>query len=126
VFLQKVLDVKAPRDLYNLAMSQASYKERIKTIMVTKNWTSKVGLSRFPNNAHEAFLLTNGEISQEKISTFNKKCMLQFFQKSINLFNFYIPFLCIDECTVVLFSCTYYESKNRAIPIYKPMTQPSF
>jgi hypothetical protein len=34
--------------------------------MVTKNWTSKVGLSRFPNNAHEAFLLTNREISQEK------------------------------------------------------------
>jgi hypothetical protein len=40
--------------------------------MVTKNWTSKVGLSRFPNNAHEALLLTNVEISQEKISTFKK------------------------------------------------------
>ena len=72
-FLQKVLAVKAPRDLYTLAMSQVSYKERTKTTMVTKNWTSKVGLSRFPNNAHEAFLLTNGEISQEKISTFKKK-----------------------------------------------------
>ena len=57
-------------NLYTLAMSQVSYKERTKTTMVTKNWTSKVGLARFPNNAHEAFLLTNGEISQEKISAF--------------------------------------------------------
>jgi hypothetical protein len=40
--------------------------------MVTKNWTSKVGLSRFPNNALEDFLLTNEEISQEKVSTFKK------------------------------------------------------
>jgi hypothetical protein len=35
VFLQK-------RDLYAIAMSQVSYKERTKTIMSTKNWTSKV------------------------------------------------------------------------------------
>jgi hypothetical protein len=41
--------------------------------MVTKNWTSKVGLKRFPNNALEAFLLTKREISQEKISTFKKE-----------------------------------------------------
>jgi hypothetical protein len=47
-------------------MSQVSYKERTKTTMVTKNWSSKVGLSRFPNNAHEAFLLTNGEIPKKK------------------------------------------------------------
>jgi hypothetical protein len=66
-FLQKVLGVKAQRDLYNLAMSQVSYKERTKTTMVTKKWTSKVGLSRFSNNAHKAFLITNGEISQEKM-----------------------------------------------------------
>jgi hypothetical protein len=59
--------------------------------MVTKNWTSKVGLSRFPNNMHEAFLLTKGEISQENISTFNKKYMLQFFQKLMNLFIFKYP-----------------------------------
>jgi hypothetical protein len=71
--LQKVLAVKAPRYLYNLAISQVSCNERTKTTMVTINWTSKVGLSRFPNNAHEAFLLTNGKISQEKISTFKKK-----------------------------------------------------
>jgi hypothetical protein len=42
-------------------MSQVSYKERTKTTMVTKNWTSKVGLARFSNNAHEALLLTNGD-----------------------------------------------------------------
>jgi hypothetical protein len=54
-------------------MRQVSYKERTKTTTVTKNWTSKVGLSRFQNNAHEAFLLTNREISQEKMSTFKKK-----------------------------------------------------
>jgi hypothetical protein len=54
-------------------MSQVSYKERTKTTRVTKKWTLKVGLSRFPNKVHEAFLLTNGEISQEKISTFKKK-----------------------------------------------------
>jgi hypothetical protein len=50
-FFQKVLAMKATRDLYTLAMSQVSYKERTKTTMVTKNWASKVGLSRFPNNA---------------------------------------------------------------------------
>jgi hypothetical protein len=49
--------VKAPRDFYILAISQVSSKERNKTTMVTKNWTSKVLLSRFLNNAHEAFLL---------------------------------------------------------------------
>jgi hypothetical protein len=41
--------------------------------MVTKNWTSKVGLSRFPNNAQEAFLLTNGEISHGKFQHSRKK-----------------------------------------------------
>jgi hypothetical protein len=46
--------------MYTLAMSQVSYEEKTKTTMVTKNCTSKVGLSRFPNNAHEAFLLTKG------------------------------------------------------------------
>jgi hypothetical protein len=56
------LAVKASRDLYTLPMNQVSYKEITKTTMVTENWTSKVGLSRFPNNAHEAFVLTNGEI----------------------------------------------------------------
>jgi hypothetical protein len=65
--------------------------ERTKITMVTKNWTSKVGLSRFPNNAHEAFLLTNGEISQEKFQYSRKKCMLQFSQNFINLFSLKYP-----------------------------------
>jgi hypothetical protein len=49
-------------------MSQVSYKERTKTTMVTKNWTSKVGLSRFPNNAHEAFLLTNEDFPRKNFN----------------------------------------------------------
>jgi hypothetical protein len=57
--------VKAPRDLYTLAMSQVSYNERTKTNMVTKNRTSKDGLSRFPNNAHEAFLPTNRDFPEK-------------------------------------------------------------
>jgi hypothetical protein len=36
-FFQKVLAVSASRDLYTLAMSQVSYRERTKTTMVTKN-----------------------------------------------------------------------------------------
>jgi hypothetical protein len=44
--------------MYTLAMSQVPSKEIMKTTMVTKNWTSKVGLSRFSNNPQEAFLLT--------------------------------------------------------------------
>jgi hypothetical protein len=50
--------VKAPKDLYTLAMSKIFFKERTKTTMVNKNWTSKIGLSRFPNTAYESFLLT--------------------------------------------------------------------
>ena len=77
-FLQNVLAVKAPRDFYTLAMGQESFKERTKTTIVTKHWTSKVGLSRFPNNAHEAFLLINGEVYKEKFQHSRKKGMLQF------------------------------------------------
>ena len=47
-----------------------SYKERTNTTMVTKDWSSKIGLSRFPNNAHEPLLLIKGDISQEKPMTF--------------------------------------------------------
>jgi hypothetical protein len=43
--------------------------------MVTKNWTNKVGLSRFPNNAHESIQLINGDISQEKPMTFKKNLL---------------------------------------------------
>ena len=38
--------------------------------MVTKDWLSKVGLSRFPNNAPESILLIKGDISLEKARTF--------------------------------------------------------
>jgi hypothetical protein len=55
--------------------------------MVTKNWTSKVGLSRFPNNAHEAFFAHKWRDFTGK--NFNiqarKKCILQFSQKLIDL-----------------------------------------
>ena len=64
--LQKVLAVKAPGDLYTLAMSQVSYKDRTNMTMVTKNWTSNVGLLRFPNNAHKPLLLIKGDISLQK------------------------------------------------------------
>jgi hypothetical protein len=59
--LQKVMAVKAQRDVCNHAMSQA------KITMLTKNLTSKAGLARFPNNALGDILLTNVDIS-------NKKC----------------------------------------------------
>ena len=70
--LQKVLAVKAPGDLYTLAMSQVSYKDRTNTTTVTKNWTSNVGLSRFPNNAHKPLLPIKGDISLQKIMQFKK------------------------------------------------------
>jgi hypothetical protein len=85
-------------------MSQVSYKERTKTTMVTKNWTSKVGLSRFPNNAHEAFLITKGEISQENISTFKKKMNVA------NLFSVYPRDQAQSE-----FSVTYMQSSPHLI-----------
>ena len=55
--LQKVLAVKDPGDLYTLAMSQVSYKERTNTTMVTKDWSTQICLSRFPKNAHETLLV---------------------------------------------------------------------
>jgi hypothetical protein len=71
--LQKVLAVKAPRDLYNLATKQVSFKQRTQNTMVTKDWTTNVGLARFPNTAHKPILLMNGDISQEQVATFKKK-----------------------------------------------------
>ena len=38
--------------------------------MFTKDWTSKIGLSRFPNNAHEPLLLIKGDILKKM--TFKK------------------------------------------------------
>jgi hypothetical protein len=66
-FLQKVLAVKAPRDLYNVAMSQVSYKERTKTTMVTKNWTSKVRLSRFSAHKRRDFPGKNFNIQEKNV-----------------------------------------------------------
>ncbi len=40
--------------------------------MVTKDWNSKMGLSRVPNSAQESILLVKGDISIEKIATFEK------------------------------------------------------
>ncbi len=62
VFFAKSSGCESSKIFYTLAMSQVSHKERTEITMVTKNWTFKVGLSRFPNNTQEAFLLTNGEI----------------------------------------------------------------
>ena len=40
------------------------------TTMVTKDWSTKIDLSRFPNNAHESLMLIKGNISEEKPMTF--------------------------------------------------------
>ena len=66
----KVLALKSPRDLYKLAKKQVSFKQRTQNTMVTKDWTTNVGLTRFPNNAHRPILLMNGDISQEQVATF--------------------------------------------------------
>ena len=80
--LQKVLGVKALGNIYNLAMSQVSYK-KINT-MVTKDWSTKIGLSRFPNNAHEPLLLTKNTFLKEKEWHSRKICMLPLSQYWIN------------------------------------------
>ena len=73
VFFTKSFCCESSKRFVHPCNEPSIFKERTKTTMVTKNWTSKFGLSRFPNNAHEAFQLVNGEISKEKISTFKKK-----------------------------------------------------
>jgi hypothetical protein len=65
----------------------------------TKNWKSKVGLSKFPNNMHEAFLLTNERFPRKNFNI-QEKIMLELSQKLIDL----LPFLCIDKYSVVLFT----------------------
>ena len=82
--LQKFLAVKAPGDLDTLAMSHVSYKERTNTTMVTKGWSSKIGLSRFPTmymtpccSSKEKFIKKN-QWHSRKIS------MLPLSQYSIN------------------------------------------
>ena len=41
--------------------------------MITKEWTTNVGLARFPNTTHKPILLMNRDISQEQVATFKKK-----------------------------------------------------
>ena len=47
-------------------------KTKEKLTIVTKDWRTKIGLSRYPNNAHEPLLLNKGDISQRKTITFKK------------------------------------------------------
>jgi hypothetical protein len=54
VFFQKVMAMKVSGDLYTLAPLQRKNKK----YHGYKNWTSNVGLPRFPNHTHEVFLLT--------------------------------------------------------------------
>ena len=72
VLYKKFRPLKALGDLYTLAMSQVSYTERTITTMVTKDWSTKIGLSRFPNNAHEHLRFIKGDISQDKTMTIMK------------------------------------------------------
>jgi hypothetical protein len=65
VLFAKSSGCESSKRLVHPCMSQVSYKEKTKTNMVTRNFNAKDGLTIFPNNAHEAFLLTNGDISQE-------------------------------------------------------------
>ena len=41
--------------------------------MVTKDWTTVVGLARLSNTAHKPILLINGDISKEQVATYKKK-----------------------------------------------------
>ena len=41
--------------------------------MVTKDWTTVVGLARLSNTAHKPILLMNGDISKDQVATFKKK-----------------------------------------------------
>ena len=47
-------------------------KTKEKLTIVTKDWRTKIGLSRYHNVAHEPLLLINGDISQEKTMTLKK------------------------------------------------------
>ena len=41
--------------------------------MVTKDWTTVVGLARLSNTVHKPILLMNGDISKEQVANFEKK-----------------------------------------------------
>ena len=40
--------------------------------MVTKDWTTNLGLTRLPNTAHKPIMCRNGDISNELVATFKK------------------------------------------------------
>ena len=52
--------------------------------MFTKDWTTIVGLARFPNTEHKPILLMNGDILQEQVATFKKKMHIVPKQNDIN------------------------------------------
>ena len=41
--------------------------------MVTNDWATNVGLTRFPNTLKKTILLINGDIFQEQVVTYKKK-----------------------------------------------------
>ena len=69
--LQKALSIKAPRDLYNLAMKQVSSNQRTQT-----PWSQKTGLLILDlqdcETLHKTNFDMNGDISQEQVATFKK------------------------------------------------------
>jgi hypothetical protein len=65
--LQKVLAVGALKDLYTLSMSQVFYKERTKLPWSPTTGLLKLGSQDFQTIQIMLFLLTNREISLEKI-----------------------------------------------------------
>ena len=101
--LQNVMALKAPRDLYYLAKKQVSFKQRTQNTMFTKDWTTNVGLARFPNPSHKPNLLMNGDISKERVATLKKKMHTVLKQNDIdeftNSFLLQLSFRCIIKCT---------------------------
>ena len=52
--------------------------------MVTKDWSTVVGLARLSNTAHKPILLMNGYISKDQVATFKKKMHTVFKQNDID------------------------------------------
>ena len=71
--LHKVLALKAPRDLYNLAKKQVSFKQRTQNTMVTKDWTTNVGLVRLPKTAQKNNFAQKWKHSKEIVAYFKNK-----------------------------------------------------
>ena len=58
-----------------------------------------MGLSRFPDNAHEPLMLIKGDISQEKPMEFKKNLQVVIISISDKF-----PFLCISKRTLIGFT----------------------